>query len=300
MRTLVLIFLSTFVAACVTRPPASDRMPIQAWSSELQKQEPYKYPFVVSYRSGSKVLVFVASNHSTHVESASFKTIREVVGREKFDLFVAEGFPRSYGINPQRKVEKALKDGAGGFFKGEEPNYTIVQAQKYGSPFIGGEPDEMEIVEAIEKRDYTRKDLLFFYLIRQIPQWRRQDELKDRSVARMAEEFLDLWSTRLSLPQRPTIEEFKDWYQKKMGQPFCSEAITSETSAPYETSSIFTQKISSEVGKIRDTFTVRTIVTEMEKYPRVLIVYGGSHWITQSKAWEGFLGKPKFEKLAGD
>ncbi|MDZ4677044.1 MAG: IS3 family transposase [Oligoflexia bacterium] len=55
----------------------------------------------------------------------------------------------------------------------------------------------------------------------------------------------------------------------------------------------FTQKISLVVTRIRDEHILQTIAELLNKYQRVLIIYGSSHYRLQHQALKVALGQPK-------
>jgi hypothetical protein len=58
----------------------------------------------------------------------------------------------------------------------------------------------------------------------------------------------------------------------------------------------YVQRISHQVGLARDRVIVKRIEEMMNKYDRVLIVYGGSHYLLQEDALKDALGEPTFFK----
>ncbi len=65
-----------------------------------------------------------------------------------------------------------------------------------------------------------------------------------------------------------------------------------EEVAPIHGSPLFTHKISSAVGAIRDRFTLHLIQHYLAKHRRVAVVYGASHYLTLRKSIEAALGAP--------
>ena len=90
--------------------------------------------------------------------------------------------------------------------------------------------------------------------------------------------------------------EFKEWYLLKNKQEFVLSEINEESPAPFYDGKLYTQKVASAVLLARDQFIVTKIADSLKKNKTVLVVYGGSHWSTQSEALENLYGKPTFFK----
>jgi len=74
--------------------------------------------------------------------------------------------------------------------------------------------------------------------------------------------------------------------------------ISNDDAAPHGGSNAtYVQKISNKVCLIRDRAIVQTIERMLASYSRVLVVYGGSHLITQEPALESLLGKGSYFQL---
>lgn len=201
------------------------------------------------------------------------------------------------GISPNVMFQQAAEDAGDGFKESGEQSFAVFQARKIGAAFMGIEPDQKDIVEAILKQGYSREDLLFFHIVRLMPQWRRSKDLKAKKLPAFAEKQLKPWLRDLGIEKFPKWEEFLKWYEEKNKAPFEAEKIVAETVAPIENSELYTQRIASVVSKFRDVYMINAVAAEFANYSRILIVYGGSHWIAQSKAWSTNLGSPTIEKI---
>lgn len=84
MKYLILCAIALTLVQCTTpsaisvSPQKNDNL-IQGWSTELQKQEPYAYPFVANYKKGNAVLTIVAAESTSDPNSATFSTIRKLI-----------------------------------------------------------------------------------------------------------------------------------------------------------------------------------------------------------------------------
>jgi hypothetical protein len=83
-------------------------------------------------------------------------------------------------------------------------------------------------------------------------------------------------------------EEFRQWYQCRYGKEYDKKKIEREEDRT------FVEALVKAHGKIRDANIVGTIATLLEKYDRVLVVYGAGHRMQLDRALEDMLGKPEF------
>ena len=80
-----------------------------------------------------------------------------------------------------------------------------------------------------------------------------------------------------------------------MTKPTSYLNITNNDPAPHGgPDATYVQKISNKVCLIRDRAVVKTVERMLNRYSRVLVVYGGSHLITQEPAIDSMLGKAAF------
>jgi hypothetical protein len=83
------------------------------------------------------------------------------------------------------------------------------------------------------------------------------------------------------------------WYKAKVGYELVPD-VSNEEVAPYSDGKLFTQKISSDVGFIRDHFTLNIIEQMIARYKKVAVVYGAGHFITLRKSFDASFGEPEF------
>jgi hypothetical protein len=135
------------------------------------------------------------------------------------------------------------------------------------------------------QRGYSELDLLYFYFTRQVQQLIRSKALKEASVAEVYSEFIakQIQELQIHMKQVPSYKSFNEWYLKKNGYPFSIHELNGEAVAPLINGKLFTQRLSGVIGLIRDRFTATVIAEMLNKFDKVLVVYGGSHWAPQRK-----------------
>lgn len=268
---------------------------VRDWSDELNAELPL-VPFSAVYSRDQKKLVYLGVAHGNLLNSSSMQSIKNAFAQTKFDFVLLEGFPASKGLSPQSMTNLASRDGINGFYQQGETGLAIQLAVQQKAQFVGAEPDETQVKEAILKTGYSAEDLLFFYLVRQIPEFRRQKKLSSQNKILFAE-FLKTWSRILNVSPEPSFDKFLGWYKEKNGHEFKTEEIGTEIPAPYKDGRLFTQRISSIVDRIRNEFIVNQIENSVQTNNNVLVIFGSSHWVTQKLALEDFMGSPQIISL---
>lgn len=289
--------LSTFIAlafySCAGKSEMKlDLSKIRPWSTNLS--DPLPPPYVVDFEFGAKALTFVAVQHSNESSSPSIKLVGDTMDTRRFSAVVLEGFPRSQGLSPFYLKDEAAKDGANGFYKNGETSIAVQKAVKKAVPYVGGEPEESVVRAAALAAGFNENDLFCFYIVRQVPQWRRDGTFMGQSFEERYSQMAAALGSRLGFSpgKEPSLEFFHKWYQAKMGKPFRAREVSTEMVAPIASGEFLTQRISSIVGRVRNEHIVRVTEEMLNLYGRVLVVYGASHFPMQQLAFESMLGKP--------
>ncbi len=240
-------------------------------------------------------MIFLAVHHVNEVASSTFNLIDQALGRfSSIEVMVLEGFPREFGISPNRIVELFRNDGSDGFFKGGETSYIVRKSRHLGIPFVGTERSEFEVKTAMIQKGYAELDLLYFYFVRAIPQLSRNGSLKSESIENLFQRTIkrDLKDLEIT-SDAPNYDDFLKWYRQKNKIEFKVNEISYEITAPLLDGTLFTQKLSAAVGQLRDYSMAETIAEMLNRFDTVLVVFGGSHWAPQAKIFEDWFGKPK-------
>jgi len=292
MRIALYVALFAMMNGCTgTRGVRADLTKIRPWSVELERAEPLPAPYVVDFEAGTRALTYVAVEHSNEASSPSLKLVGNAMESRRFSAVVLEGFPRSQGISPEAMKIGSEKDGANGFYRDGETSVAVKMAVKKKVPFVGGEPDEDIIKAAAFAAGYKLEDLFCLYVTRMIPPWRRDGTLTRQSFEESYSEIAPSLGVRLGLAPL-SLENFKSWYQQKLNQPFRVRDVSDQSIAPLAEGATFTQRLSAVIGKVRNEHIVRVTEEMLNKFGRVLVVYGSSHYPMQKLAIESMLGKP--------
>jgi len=277
---------------------------ISPYSYELEASEPFTdQPFISIFRKDGRQLTYVAAHHDNNVNSPTYRLINEAMYHQKPKMVILEGFETSLGLSPRDLLQNFKETSTEAFFEWGEPAYAAIQADKVGILFVGGEPDDIYVLEEIKKVGYTTNDLLGFYFVRQIPQFRRGKSLESKSAQKIFEEYLRSARHSLQLPSdhRFSYLEFVKWYKENNKKKFTLKSFhdfDGEEVAPLEHGKFATQKISHAVGMVRDKYVVSLVAELVNKYNNVMIVFGRSHLPVQRKALEAMFGAPVLETVS--
>ncbi len=202
----------------------------------------------------------------------------------------------SIGPSPAWFVDDAKKGLKGDFIAGGESAWGAILADQKQILFFAGEADHRDIYAGLKASGFSDLDVLGFYVARQIPQWVRERENREGLLERKTPAFLASNCQVFAVKPCPTLAEVQVWYREKNGQELSSEVPT-YAMAPIHDGQMYTQKISSVVGDIRDRFTLGVIERLLQQFRRVGVIYGAGHFVTLRKSFDSELGPPVLKFL---
>ena len=284
------------LAACTTSPSSSLQLSekkIRSWSDELGREYPQEKSVIAHYKKGEYELLYLAARHTNNLADPTLKLVETLFEQFKFNVLLIESIPFASGESPAWFLKDARAGRSQKFIKGGESSLAVILADEKRIPFFAGEPDHEDIYLGLKSKGYTDLDFIAFYVARQVPQWVREQEPKKDLLERKIPKFTAHYCRLLKLPRCPKRLEIIDWYKQKNGQDL-SVNISNEDVAPYEAGALFTQRISAEVGKIRDRFTLKVIEQLLRKYKSVAVIYGAGHFLTLRQSFDSEFGVPSF------
>ena len=307
LRPLFIVTAIFLTSACKPNEPNKlpqnscilDNSKIHSWSKfgDLKQEE---LPYMKTYEGCEKTLIYVAASHGNDAESPTFKMVRSAFDNHAINFAIVEGFPSAYGISDPQLLDyaKSVK----GTASDAEAYEAIRLAIEKGAVFQGGEPDEKVIVDAIQKAGKTPVDLLGFYIVRQIPQYIRQNNLEtiedprlDAEIDKLVQNLIsETGIDRTELSAVDSAVKFKNWYWETNKMLF-KESFRNQDAWPSTSISDPrpTNFISDQVGDIRDQHIVSVINRALQDNTTVLVVYGGSHHVIQEPALKSVFGESK-------
>lgn len=254
-------------------------------------------PFVTLYQNQQRSLAFVAAFHGAGHANPTFQIVQLLFKEHTPRAVIIEGVPSIAGISPRELCEIAKRESLSSFKHCGESVYTMFLASTYSIPFIGGEPSPEELCSQVLRLGFSEEDVLGFYLVRQIPQWKRELALTSNQFQDQAKNFINFCTDILKCRQQITYDQFCIWYQEKEKRVFDFNSITEIDTAPLlEEEAPFLRKLSSHIISIRDRHLLQLIEKMLIEYQHIAVVYGAGHYKAHRDALDRLLGQPRFRK----
>jgi hypothetical protein len=294
MKMILLVFVFLSITACsTTSTPKLDPAKIRPWSDELGSEYPRNKAVIAHFKRNNFELFYLAARHTNTMGEDTLNLVQTLFDKFKFNVLIIESLPHSVGESPKWFIDEAKAGRTTKFIKGGESAMSVILASNKKIPFFAGEPDHQDIFRGLKAKGYSDLDVLGFYTVRQIPQWVREQNDKKTMFQKKIPPYLSHYCKTFSVQSCPNAEDVMKWYKDKIGYELTPD-VSNEEVAPYAEGKLFTQKISSEIGTIRDHFTLNIIEQMLIKYERVAVVYGASHFSTLRKSFEKYFGLSTF------
>jgi len=297
---ILFLFLSTFVA-CAHRISFDERRVLRYdFSLESLKHKPQ--PYMAVYREGDKTLIYLASKHLSRkgypdlLKHPTIQTIKYIFDEYKPQAVVVEGIT---GDLTSKSFQQRADECKSKHYKGcGESFYALNLARQEGIVYVSGEPSDKMTLKAIKKKGYSEEDLLGYYVVRQIPQLKRHGGQNEATFQKQVNRWLKGFKRKMGIKSYFDYKEFLTWYADHVEYPEKVLDLTSDDSAPHGgKDATYIQKISNIVSYVRDQQIVSVIERMLKEHDRVLVVYGGSHLITQEPTLNRAMGKPEYIKV---
>jgi hypothetical protein len=276
------LMLSVFfftLASCSSSPDmkADARTGSSAQHQEEEK-EPFRPPYMESYRRGGDELRFIAVAHEggwgpTHV------TIEKAWQELTPALVIIEGIDSDANSTSEKIISRRIKLCANLDSKiCDEGSYAVDLATRSGVPILGGEPSEREIRKGALAAGFSIDDMLGFYVVRQIPEWTRDGTFREENLSDRVNRFIQDCAGKFGEDTKFDWQRFSVWYKQKTGKEFAVGQITTEDPAPISgPGTTIINAISRAVENIRNKHLISEIFRVLPTYKNLLIVYGQGH-----------------------
>ncbi|MCP4923442.1 MAG: hypothetical protein GY915_05355 [bacterium] len=228
-------------------------------------------------------LRYVAAKHSfgrpeDGDQSPTFDLIQEAFQNYNPDFLIVEGFDKSF-LMTQRVANDCQYP--------TESMYAVRQAIEHNVPFVGGEPEQREILNALVAQGYSSEDLFVkdvFSFVSSVNE-KLREALKDENNLSKAINLV---------PNNEGFDAstFESWCIKNYGTRLDFESIL--LIGKNVTVEDPLKRIKDAVLRVRDEEILTRIIESEEKYKRVLIVYGSSHYYVQYLELEKYFGTPEY------
>ncbi len=292
MKSIFLVLSSVFFISCATSPQLESQK-IRQWTYALGNEYPNEKAVIAHYKKADIELFYLAARHTNTMGDDTLNLVKKLFETYQFNVLIIESIPYSFGESPKWFVEDAKKGKSDTFIQGGESALAVIYADSKKIPFFAGEPDHRDIYKGLKERGYTDEDVVGFYTLRQIPQWIREKENKKDLLKRKIPSYVSHYCKVFGISTCPSYDDVIKWYKTKLGRDLVPD-VSNEEVAPYADGELYTQKMSSNVGFIRDHFTLKIIEQMIKKYKKVAVVYGAGHFLTLRKSFDASFGEPTF------
>lgn len=258
---------------------------LRAYSDEYAKEETLVAPYVSTFNTETNVLKFLATDHANKTEHPTFKTVKSIFEKFKPELVILEGFEDGGQLSSPSQIAHADRCNAEGYQSCGEPSYAVYLASRTSIPFVSGDPSEQMILPVLQSKGYSTQDLIGYSLMQLIPQWRRAGELDSETTPARLVKRATWYSEQLNSPETFTFETLKQWYFNQTGEKFDFNKIGTSSVAPTnDGKSTNLNKLSFQVGLIRDSYLVSKIQFGVNKFQRTLVIFGQGHLVKPNLA----------------
>lgn len=217
----------------------------------------------------------------------TFQLIQTAFKSYKPDFVVAEGFTS----------ESHYLEHVASICEGEpgESMYTVRLAKIDNIPFVGGEPTDYTLLANIKKEGYTAEDMAALYVTRQLSQlWRNRDPILQNSndLEAAVQNIIKMYTAHFIT--NFTYADWQGWIFKHYNRMLSfNELIEGKWTEPRAEGTKLEQ-LANITSLIRDQEILTKILEAKDKYQRILVVYGGSHYYNQHKVLESYFGMPTY------
>ncbi len=284
---------------CYAKPIQINLSDLRPYSEELSKQEPFAgaAPYVSTFTKGQYKLAFVAAEHVNGNNNSTCQTINNEFKNGGYRFLLVEGMPFTE-INDEKQIQ-VTRDCIANDFKGcGEDSCAVQKALNKKISFNYAEPSDLVIKSRVLQKDYTDRELLFFYGLRQIPQIINQGAVDEKTIKRRLNQYLEnVAKNRLLVEPAMNLHEFEIIFKNKLGRAIDYLKVNTDLVSPRtDENPEWSNTISFEVGQVREEFIAKMIEKRVNEYKKVIIIYGQGHLVKERIALKNAFGKVKDTK----
>lgn len=258
---------------------------VRLWE-DVREKEPMPAPYLTVYRDGKKELKFIASRHGG--DAGTFSLIRDAFAGPP-DVLIIEGQSSEDGYSPKKVIE--LMDREALYARGE-PFYAVNLALRNRVPFIGAEPSDRQMLEAILAGGFTAKDLEGFETLRSLVGGPGEIRSSEPTFNNEKESFKDKYAIARESELFADEAEFRAWLGKNYGEDGKGDLTRHQGKRFVGAEGGFGHRLDDLVSTTRDAHIAKVIADMLNAHDKVLIVYGAGHRMELAAVLEKMLGKP--------
>lgn len=255
----------------------------KAFNTWEKKYNPHPTAAHMIFKKENKMLHYIASEHTTDKNSKTFKLIKKVYKKYKFDLIIVEGCRFDSGINPSKlfKHIKSLKS-----IEINEEDFCIILAIKNKIDFTCVEPNHETLYKELKKKGYKVQDIYGHEYIQMIPQNKRAGYDRETHNKMMPKHYKNINKVYKKIKFDPD-----KWYFTTFGKELDYNLIDNHDTAPIKNGTII-QQISYDGGIIRELGIMKNLFYYINRYNNILMIYGWNHLFADFNVIKDYFGEP--------
>ncbi len=233
-------------------------------------------------------LLYIAANHTVDPQSETYGWINRAFGQYHPDFVIIEGMAGKQSPKTLMAYIRNLPPSAC-----PENLYAARCAIKNQVPFMGAEPSEDAILDALLATKYTKKDVDFLYIVQQMGFYYRSGHPSHRPFKSL-DDLPAVFTLCVKDLKKPgySLTDFKHWYEQELSMTLSYQDLMDPNHCAPLHNGTPLQQLASTVSIIRDEHILSVILKAMKTYKKVLVVYGHSHFVTQKDVLCAGFGKP--------
>jgi len=297
MARALALLLGLVTTGCSTPYVRFDPSRLEPFTYGADQRESLDAPYASIYSKRDRKIIFIAARHDVGGENPTARTIDAVLKGYRPGMVIVEGRPFT-ALSDPADLARAENCAFEQFKNCPEDRYAIFRAAKSGIPFAYAEPSPAQIRDRLRERGYDAHDLIFFYGLRQIPQWKRAGTIGEKALREKLTSALPAFARELETREALTLADFEALHRTRLGKPFRAEAVDTETVSPQmDQNPTWANQISHEVGRVREESLLRHMETAVNKYGILVVIYGQGHLVKQRSVLRQAMGEPRDEKF---
>lgn len=249
--------------------------------SNVKHDKPYI--FEITSKDNSKSILFFGAKHTADPGDSMFPQLKTSFENYKPDLVIVEAAPGPQGLTREefnagivsQTIDEVIK-------RRGEPGFTIRMAVENGIEWFCPEPDRNDEFQYLLEEGYSQQEIQAWALFRNIPVFnkRRGERTFDEFARSSITHFLE--KTGWSLTN--SIEDIINTGKGMIGEDIDvkNDMEIHKYINPGEGNKM--QKLSKLSWAYRDRTILENIITQLDKYDHIFIVYGASHAVVQEPA----------------
>lgn len=263
-------------------------------TNEQYKDQPFAHAegeriYTFELTNGQKKILYFGSAHTNNPDDPIFEDIKKRFDELDPEIVYVEGW-RS--INDKKD---AVREGAKNFSLEEtksegESHFTLKLAVDADADFESPEPESSQEITYLIQKGFSKKDIFFYYIYRDIDQYQRQN--KERS-AEECKKYLKPYFKGMRRDSGWDDIELDALEQEVLTDLDVDDPEKYHAQVdpiPWEGKpQTVLNEISRNSNNFRDRYIFERIADGLNKYDRLFIVYGSAHAVKQEPALRALL-----------